>query len=216
MYKVTIRYLLKNQLQLKESKFFRFSRQFCLLFDQNLTLFRPGPDRHTVLNTCSERNRLMKYQVVSFRCVLKNKLGKVLSSTVNHDVLTGQQVSGSQLPGLANALQNLTEGEYRRVDLNASEAYGFYDPSMVIKVPKTDLPDATERRNEHRPIMLDFKGNRKAFRIVEIGSESIILDGNHPLAGQDLVFEIETTAVRDATPEEISESVDHTSEPMVH
>ena len=158
----------------------------------------------------------MKYQVVSFRCVLKNKFGRIISSTFNQDVLTGQQVPGGQLPGLANALQNLTEGEHRIVDLNASEAYGFYDPTMVIKVPRGDLPDVSERQSEHRPIMLDFKGNRKAFRVVEIGSENIILDGNHPLAGQDLVFEIETTAVRDATPEEISESVDQSSEPMVH
>ncbi len=158
----------------------------------------------------------MKFQVVSFRCVLKNKLGRVISSTFNQDVLTGQLGSGGQLPGLANALQNLTQGEHRRVDLNASEAYGFYDPTMVIKVPRTDLPDVSERQNEHRTIMLDFKGNRKAFRVVEIGLETIVLDGNHPLAGQDLVFEIETTAVRDATAEEISDSVDQSSEPMVH
>ncbi len=148
----------------------------------------------------------MKMQIVSFHCVLKNKFGKVISSTFNRDILTGFGSGHKQeLVALAKALQNLTTGEKRSITLSAEEAYGFYDPKMVFKIKRQELPSAD------KTIVLDMDGTRRSFRVIDTGSDVVMLDGNHPLAGQDLVFEIETLAVRDATAEEISEStqVDH-------
>lgn len=143
----------------------------------------------------------MKMQIVSFHCVLKNKFGKVISSTFNRDILTGFSDGHKQeLVALAKALQNLTTGEKRSISLSAEEAYGFYDPKMVLKVKRNELPTVD------KSIVLDMDGTRRSFRVVDTSSDMVTLDGNHPLAGQDLVFEIETLAVRDATDEEISDS----------
>jgi FKBP-type peptidyl-prolyl cis-trans isomerase SlyD len=148
----------------------------------------------------------MKVQVISFRCVLKDKMGKVLSSTVNQDVLTGAR-SGSEerLVSLDKGLQNIKEGEKRRIVLSAAEAYGFYDPEMVITLPRQALPESN--MGDQRPVLLTVDGKQRLFRVIDVSGESITLDGNHPLAGQDLVFEIEALTVRDATPEEISEAL---------
>lgn len=144
----------------------------------------------------------MKAQVVSFRCVVKNKLGKVLSSTFNHDVVTAHQ-QGEDLPlaGLIEGLQNLKQGEKRRISVSAERAYGFYDLSKVIECPLACL--------EGRPAVIGesltclYNGNPTQFRLVAREGDKITLDANHPLAGQDLVFEIETISAREARPEEI-------------
>jgi FKBP-type peptidyl-prolyl cis-trans isomerase SlyD len=148
----------------------------------------------------------MKVQVVSFHCVLKNKFGKVLSSTFNQDILMGYDPNGDRLVALTKGLQNLTLGERRRVDLSAAEAYGFYDPKRVIRVLRQDLAHLPTEEGERQPIMLTHLGEQRLFRVVEVSGETVVLDGNHPLAGLDLVFEIEATAVRDATADEIGDS----------
>jgi FKBP-type peptidyl-prolyl cis-trans isomerase SlyD len=155
----------------------------------------------------------MKIQIVSFHCVLKNTLGKIISSTYNRDILTGSGFSEEPyLKGLANGLQDLKEGERRLISVPAAEAYGFYDPNLTITVSRTVLPTAKKQGT----VFLMFNGKRKSFLVTQINPNSVVLDGNHPLAGQDLVFEIQTTAVRDATPEEISDSQPEVSDPLLH
>ncbi len=158
----------------------------------------------------------MKVQIVSFHCIVKNKMGKVISSTFNQDILTSSSDQGEHLTGLVHGLQNLTKGEKRRIDLRANEAYGFYDPQMVITVPRQRFSSLMKAKNDSQPLVLSVNGKRKAFRIINVEGDSVTLDGNHPLAGQDLVFEIETTAVRDATPEEISDSHADPAGPLMH
>jgi FKBP-type peptidyl-prolyl cis-trans isomerase SlyD len=148
----------------------------------------------------------MKVQVVSFRCVLKTKLGRLISSTFNQNVLTGEAGVPESLPGLGKALEDLETGERRKVSLSAAEAYGYYDPKLVLKVPRGDLTGLDLNRPGDRQIRLKFDGAERLFRIVEVVEDHVTLDGNHPLAGQDLVFEIEATSVRDATPDEIDSS----------
>lgn len=148
----------------------------------------------------------MKAQIVSFHCVLKTKLGKVISSTFNHDVIT-RDGSGSAdlLAGLARGLQDLRKGEKRLISLQAHEAYGFYDPRKVLRRWRDDLPDRIRLGGR---VLLDSRdGRAEEYRVTEINEDFVILDGNHPLAGEDLIFEIEATAVREATVDEIESSM---------
>tara|TARA_B110001454_G_C12723340_1_gene436791 strand:+ start:8466 stop:8939 length:474 start_codon:yes stop_codon:yes gene_type:complete len=148
----------------------------------------------------------MSVQVISFKCVLKNKLGTVISSTFNRDVLTaGQNDPTSMLSGLTKGLQNLTKGEKRSIALSAEEAYGLYDPKKVVFFPRKKLPSNTKKGELIN--IVSKSGIPRAYRVLEIHSDFASLDGNHPLAGQDLVFEIEAIDARDATNEEINESL---------
>jgi FKBP-type peptidyl-prolyl cis-trans isomerase SlyD len=162
----------------------------------------------------------MKVQIVSFHCVLKNKFGKVLSSSFNHDVLTGAGLDGEQeLAALSKALQNLKTGEKRKISLNAAEAYGFYDPKKVLTMPRGVLTQFEKNKQAEAPVVLDVDGQPRTFRVIDMTPDNITLDGNHPFAGQDLIFEIETIAVRDATDAEILESnpsSQNSSGPLYH
>lgn len=150
--------------------------------------------------------QIMKAQIVSFHCTLKDKLGRQISSTFNQDVITQDPTSPQHLAGLAKKLQNLKKGERRRIFLPADEAYGYYDPELVIEVPRRELDNGKdfEIGDEVRGRWKD--GKVRTYRIVEATQKLLRLDGNHPLAGQDLYFEIETTAARDATNEELADS----------
>jgi FKBP-type peptidyl-prolyl cis-trans isomerase SlyD len=89
-----------------------------------------------------------KIQIITFNCILKNKLGQLISSTYNRDVLTGTLESEALLQGLSLALQNIATGEKRCIELKAAEAYGFYDLKKVILFPRKNLPRQISRRTD--------------------------------------------------------------------
>jgi FKBP-type peptidyl-prolyl cis-trans isomerase SlyD len=118
------------------------------------------------------------------------------------------------LGSLAKGLQNLSKGEKRLISLKAEEAYGLYFPQKVIFFPKRKLP-TTVRVGENIAITGN-DGLIRTYKVLEVYKNMVSLDGNHPLAGQDLVFEIEALEVRDATLEEIGESTNSISSQIWH
>lgn len=157
----------------------------------------------------------MHVQVISFHCVLKNRAGQLISSTFNRDVLTGPVHDDSMmLAGLARGLQNLAKGEKRSVSLKADEAYGFYNPQKVIFFPRKMLQQPV-RVGEFISIT-GPNGQVRSYTVLELHKDMVRLDGNHPLAGQDLVFEIETLDARSATTEEIAAVVNPLTAQVLH
>lgn len=142
-------------------------------------------------------------QVVSFHCVLKNNLGHIIGTTFNQDVLVSDPNSDSQLKGLSDGLKDLKAGEKRIVSLKAQDAYGYYNPELVLKRPLEQL-DLTKPLKLGDNIVYEHNGRRQPYRVINLDADSVTFDANHPLAGQDLVFEIEATEAREATLEELS------------
>jgi FKBP-type peptidyl-prolyl cis-trans isomerase SlyD len=128
----------------------------------------------------------MSIQIISFNCVLKNKAGKLISSTFNREVLTSTDDHTTVLSGLVKGLQNLKKGEKRTISLSAREAYGLYDPKKIILFPRKKM-DSKLRVGESVTI-IGKSGTNRTYRIVQFHDDMVSLDGNHPLAGQDLVF----------------------------
>jgi FKBP-type peptidyl-prolyl cis-trans isomerase SlyD len=153
------------------------------------------------LKTSSGKEFAMKAQVISFHCVLKDSLGHVISSTFNHDVLTGPPSGRAPLGALAEGLRDLKEGEKRKIALSAERAYGFYDPGKVITCAREGLSRGDIRLGDR--IVGDHDGRRTVFKVIGIDGDEVTLDANHPLAGRDLVFEIEAIDVREATRDEV-------------
>src|SRR4051812_29727390 len=86
----------------------------------------------------------MKAQIVSFNCVLKNKLGQVLSSSFNRDVINqleedARDVGNPRLRALVEGIQDVRAGERRRVAVSAEEAYGPYDPALVLHLSRSEI-----------------------------------------------------------------------------
>lgn len=143
----------------------------------------------------------MKAQIVSFHCVVKDKLGKILSKTFNRDVLTHDESQESPvLSGLAKGLTDVRSGEKRRIVVPAEHAFGYYDVKQVIQCTRSSLGtelflgDKVQFENEPK----------KLFRVTEIMGDQVTLDANHPWAGQDLIFEVRITSARAATPEDLA------------
>lgn len=156
----------------------------------------------------------MSVQVVSFNCLLKNAIGHTISETFNREVLTSVEGENLMLKGLVEGMQNLTKGEKRSIALSAHEAYGLYDPQKVVLISRNKLPKETQLGQQIS--VLGKEGQIKSYRVLEFHADTVSLDGNHPLAGQDLVFEIEALDVRDATADEIAESSTIISEKILH
>jgi FKBP-type peptidyl-prolyl cis-trans isomerase SlyD len=146
----------------------------------------------------------MKPQIVCFKCVLKDNLGNFISSSVNKDVLTAAPVESARLSGLSKGLEHLKKGEKRKIALAANEAYGFYRPEKVILLPRRKLCQSEPLRIGQAVSAVSKTGQAASYKILEFYGEMVSVDGNHPLAGRDLIFEIEALDVRDATTDEIA------------
>ena len=139
----------------------------------------------------------MTQQIVSFHCVLKDRLGHVISSSFNQNVSTGQDPSG-QLRGFTRGMQDLKKGERRSIYVGAEEAYGFYDMTKVLEIAREDLSTRdTVQLGDVVMVSRSEEGSLTEHRVIELKGDLVVLDSNHPLAGQDLIFEIEATDVRD-------------------
>ena len=146
----------------------------------------------------------MRVQIVSFHCVLKNKLGHFISSSFNQDVCTSPPEEGSDaIPGFIKALKTLKVGKKKKIHVPAEEAYGFYDLELVSQVSRTQVHEgAFLKEGDFVNAILSDRVGPKIYRVTGAQKNALTLDANHPLAGQDLVFEVELTASREEVDEE--------------
>lgn len=153
----------------------------------------------------------MKAQIVSFHCVLKNRLGQVLSSSFNQDVINqledGNPAEESRkLRGLVAGIQNVRKGEKRKFTVSANDAYGPYNPDLVVTVSRSELWMGDRLVIGSEVVsQVEPNGSHQVYHVVQADGETLMLDGNHPLAGQDLVFEIEVVSARDARSDDFEE-----------
>lgn len=147
----------------------------------------------------------MNAQVISFNCVLKTKSGRTISSTFNRDILNITLGEEGLLNGLVKGMENLKVGEHRSISLSAEQAYGLYDPKKVILFPRRKLPG--DAKIGSVVSIRGKSGKVRVYKVLDMGDSFVQLDGNHPLAGQDLVFEIEALKVRKATKDEVEEAL---------
>jgi|TARA_R110000744_G_scaffold164958_1_gene282065 peptidylprolyl isomerase len=102
---------------------------------------------------------------------------------------------GNLLIGFNDAVKNLSVGEKTKVAIKSEKAYGKYMEEAVITVPKTDFPEDMEFQLEGFVQGKDGQDRPVQGQIVKINEEDIDLNMNHPLAGEDLNFEIELLEV---------------------
>lgn len=98
---------------------------------------------------------------------------------------------GSVIGGLESAIRGMTAGQRKKVRLSPDRAFGFRNEGLVLRVPRSRLENQVEIGDE---VMLPFEEER-SFRIIELGSTDALLDGNHPLAGKAVDFEIELVSL---------------------
>lgn len=135
---------------------------------------------------------------VTVRYVLRSAGGEVLDDgTRPLEYVHGY---GMVVPGLEARLAGLAPGDARTARLEPQEAFGVRDERLVHEVGRSELPAGAKVGDE---LVLEKSGETLNMRIAAIDGEQARLDANHPLAGQEVVYEVEVLAVRPATPDEV-------------
>lgn len=141
-------------------------------------------------------------KVVSLHYVLKNEAGDVLQDNLEYLPEQYLHGHGNILPALEQLLEGLEEGQEIEVTIPPEHAYGPKELSLMLEVAHTDLEDPGSF-NEGDSIQL-FDGTEGV--VVEKHDQHLVVDANHPLAGQTLFYSMKVSAIRDATEEEILKS----------
>jgi FKBP-type peptidyl-prolyl cis-trans isomerase SlyD len=145
-------------------------------------------------------------RVISFHYTLKSKNGDIIDSSFDGPMsfLTG---IGQIIPKLEEELLGMLVGQKKNVSLLAEEAYGKHDPKMTMQVPKEEFAHLQIEVGSF--LQLNLGEQLKVVQVVEIADSFVTLDGNHPLAGQDLEFDVELVDSRLATAEEVAHGHAH-------
>jgi peptidylprolyl isomerase len=123
------------------------------------------------------------------------KDGSVFDSSEGKDPLEFTIGMGQLIPGFEKAVKGMEKGDSSTVTIPVDEAYGEPREDLVINVPKDNLPDDVTPEIGMQLQVNQPDGQAVPVRITAIEEEEIILDANHPLAGQDLVFTIEVVEI---------------------
>lgn len=140
---------------------------------------------------------------VSFHYTLTNDAGEVIDSSSGREPLAYLHGSGSIVPGLENAMEGHAAGDRFEVKVSPEEGYGQRHEGMVQSVPRSAFQgvDTIE-------VGMQFQARGPqgvmSVTVAKVSDDEVTVDGNHPLAGQNLNFAIEVVSVREASAEELS------------
>jgi len=121
--------------------------------------------------------------------------GSTFDSSEGRAPLEFKVGSGQVIKGFDDAVTDMEVGDKKTVTIPVTEAYGERSDNMIMEYPLADFPGDINPAAGMELHMSDDKGNIFPVVVVEVKGDSVVLDGNHPLAGQDLVFEIELVAI---------------------
>jgi len=139
--------------------------------------------------------------VVTFEYDLFDDKGSLIDSSKKSGPITYLHGHENILKNLELNLEGKIEGETFYINLDASEAYGEYDKNLICQIPK-DQFNAPENLVEGQQFEIEQNDQTCMVYLLEIHDESVIIDGNHPLAGKALKFDILITEVREARTDE--------------
>lgn len=103
--------------------------------------------------------------------------------------------SGMVIKGFDDGITGMAVGEKKTINIPFQEAYGPKNPDMIIDMPMDRFPQDMELEIGLPLAMSDGQGQQFQVVITEIKESSVILDANHPLAGQDLIFDLELVEI---------------------
>lgn len=136
---------------------------------------------------------------VTLECQLKDAAGERLDE--GDDPIEYVHGYCTLVPGLESALVGLKVGDVKEIVVPAKDGFGERDDELVLEVDRSEFPKNIEAGDEF--VAESEDGEEVTMRIVEIKGESVIVDANHPFAGQTLYYHVRVAAVREASDKEI-------------
>lgn len=156
------------------------------------------------------KNEVTKDKVVSIHYTVKDSAGKKLETSVGEEPLVYLHGHDQIITGLEKALSGKAVGDKFNIKISAKDGYGEYNDSLVTTLKKGQFADTSELKVGSIFQFADQNGSPVVVRITGIKGDSVVVDGNHPFAGQELSFSVEVVDVRAATKDEIAHGHAHT------
>lgn len=122
--------------------------------------------------------------------------GQVFDSSLERKPLEVELGKGQLIPGFEKGLLNMKVQEKKTVTVPSDEAYGEVRKDLFQEIPKTELPPEINPEIGMGLVAKNPDGTERQLRIAEVKKDSIVLDANHPLAGRDLVFDLELVDIK--------------------
>ena len=144
---------------------------------------------------------ITKNATVEIRYRLLDASGEVVESTEDEGPIKYRHGAAEILPGLEDALEGASPGDEVRVTLAPEDAYGEHNPEGLVVVPRDELPDEEYSPGDWISVGLEadegenLEEDELEMRVVEVNPDAIVMDANHPLAGQSITFEVEVVSV---------------------
>jgi len=122
--------------------------------------------------------------------------GTQFDSSAGKDPLEFSIGAGDVLPAFDSAVEGMTVGDSKSVEIEAAEAYGRRHEQLIQDVPREQLPDEMEPAVGMQLQAQGQDGQPIHLVVTDVKDETITVDGNHPLAGKDLAFDIELVDIK--------------------
>lgn len=154
-------------------------------------------------------------KVVTIHYTLKDEQGDILETSEGDEPLAYIQGTGNIITGLEQALSGHDVGDRVEVTVTPEEGYGERDEERVQVVPKTQFENM-EELDVGMQFHAETERGVEVVTVVKVDGDDVVVDGNHPMAGQTLNFDVRVLAIRDATAEELDHGHVHGPGGYVH
>jgi FKBP-type peptidyl-prolyl cis-trans isomerase SlyD len=155
----------------------------------------------------AEQPLIANDHVISIEYVLTDDAGVELDSNKGGEPLSYLHGHGQIVPGLESALAGKPVGHETKVTISPQDGYGVHDQDRIVTVGRDRFEFEVEAGQVLEASLP--QGGSVPFIVVEVNKETVTLDGNHPLAGKTLHFEIKVLGVRPATAAELEHGHAH-------
>lgn len=148
-------------------------------------------------------------KVVDLKYSLKDGDGQVLDEADAESPFSYLHGADQIVPGLESALEGLKKGDKKSVTVEPSQGYGEHNPELLLTVNRSQFPAGAELKAGMQFEANVGEGQTALFVVRSVSGDEIQIDGNHPMAGETLHFEVEVLAVREASQEELEHGHAH-------
>lgn len=121
----------------------------------------------------------------------KLKDESIFDSSQNSDPLEVTLGTGQVIPGFEKAVVGMGVGDSKTIEIAAADAYGSYRDELVVEIDKERIPEDLTVEVGQQLVLRQAEGPPIRVKVTDMTEKSVTLDANHPLAGQDLTFEVQ-------------------------
>jgi peptidylprolyl isomerase len=126
--------------------------------------------------------------------------GTTFDSSEGREPLEFELGGGQVIPGFDLGVTGMAIGEKKTINIPAAEAYGEKNEEMILEFPRAQFPEDMVPEIGMQLNMSNSQGQNFPVVIVEVKEEVVMLDANHPLAGKELIFDLELVEIAGGSP----------------